>query len=90
MTIRLYVQPKTSRSEVIGEYGEDSDVRLKVRIAAPPVDGVANEALIGFLKKTTGIPSSRIHLVRGETAKKKDVLFQGASAEEIFASLIRA
>jgi uncharacterized protein (TIGR00251 family) len=85
--IRFYVQPKASRSEVIGEHGAGDAARLKVRVAAPPVEGAANEELIRLLKKLTGIPSSRIHLIRGESAKTKDVLFQGALVEDLAAAL---
>ena len=85
--VRFYIQPKASRSEVCGEHGEGPSARLKIRIAAPPVDGAANEELIRFLKKITGVPSSRLHLVRGETSRSKDVLFQGMSVDEIATKL---
>ena len=88
--IRFYVQPKAARSEIMGEHGEGEAVRLKVRVAAPPVEGAANEELIRFLRKLTGIPSSHIHLIRGEAAKTKDVLFQGALAGDLVMSLLRA
>jgi len=77
--VRFQIQPKASRSEIVGPHGEGENVRLKVRIAAPPVDGAANEELLSFLKKLTGIPSSRIHLIRGDTSKMKDVLFEGVA-----------
>ncbi len=85
--IRLHVQPKAARSEICGEYGEGASTRLKVRIAAPPVDGEANKELLRFLKKLTGIPALRIHLVRGETSKSKDVLFEGITVEKILTLL---
>ncbi len=83
VTVRLHIQPKASRSEISGEHGEGDSVRLKIRIAAPPVDGEANEELVRFLKKVTKIPTSRIHLLRGETSKSKDVLFENASVKDL-------
>lgn len=80
---RLYVQPNASRSEISGEHGEGEAVRLKIRVAAPPVDNAANEELIRFLKKSTGIPASRIHLIRGAASKAKDVLLQSLSPEMV-------
>lgn len=85
--VRLHIQPKASRSEIFGEYGEGDSIRLKVRISAPPVDDLANDELIRFLKKTTNIPVSRIHIIHGRTSKFKDVLFTGESAVEIIARI---
>lgn len=87
VVVKFYIQPKASRSEISGEYGEGDSVRLKIRIAAPPVDGAANEELICFLKKITGIPASRIHLIRGETSRSKDVFFVGISLETLTTKL---
>lgn len=69
--LKLQIQPKASRTEIVGLHGEPP--RLKVRIAAPPVEGAANEELCRFLKKALGIPLSRIQILRGETSKSKDV-----------------
>jgi hypothetical protein len=83
--IRLQIQPKAARTEVSGEYGD----RLKIRIAAPPVDGAANEELIQFLKKQLGIPASKLHLVRGDSSRAKDVLLVGVSIEQVITALFR-
>lgn len=89
VVVRFHIQPKASRSEICGECGDGTTTRLKVRIAAPPVDGSANEELIRFLKKLTGIPASHIHIIRGETSRSKDVLLQGASVEGILSKSVR-
>jgi len=68
--LRLQAQPRASRTEVVGLQGD----RLKIRIAAPPVDGAANQELLRFLKKQLGCP---VALVSGETTKYKDVLCTG-------------
>jgi len=88
VVVRLYVQPNASRSEVSGEHGEGEAVRLKIRIAAPPVDSAANEELVYFLKKAVGIPASRIHLVRGAASRSKDVLLEGVSLEGAIEKLV--
>ena len=55
--LRIQAQPKASRSEVSGVHGD----RLKIRIAAPPVDGEANEELIRFFEEETGHPLFPAH-----------------------------
>ncbi|MDR3606160.1 MAG: DUF167 family protein [Oligoflexia bacterium] len=87
VVLRLHIQPKASRSQICGEHGEGESIRLKVRIAAPPLDGAANEELLRFLKKCLGVPTSRLHLIRGETSRSKDVLVEGASTDAILAIL---
>ncbi len=58
-------------------HGDGPAARIKIRIAAPPVDGEANQELLRFLKKQTGIPAARIRFLRGESSRSKDVLFSG-------------
>lgn len=81
--LRLYIQPKASRTEVVGPFGEPP--RLKIRVAAPPVDGEANAELLRFIKKTLKVSASRILLVRGETSRSKDVLCKGVSLSQVSA-----
>jgi len=66
---RVYVVPRASRSEVVGEHNG----ALRVRIAAPPVDGAANEELIRILAKTFGVPKSEISIVSGLKGRSKHV-----------------
>ncbi|HTL12332.1 MAG TPA: DUF167 family protein [Bdellovibrionota bacterium] len=79
--LRLHIQPKASRTEIVGVHGTGADARLKVRIAAPPVDGAANEELVRFLKKALG--ASGAELVRGHSSRSKDLLIRGLSAHEL-------
>jgi uncharacterized protein (TIGR00251 family) len=81
VVLRLVLQPKASRSEIVGPHGEPP--RLKIRIAAPPVDGEANEELMRFLKELLGIPASRIEILRGHASKQKDVHCRGVRANEV-------
>jgi uncharacterized protein (TIGR00251 family) len=69
--LRLWIQPKASKSRVTGLHGDPP--RIRIQIAAPPVDGAANEELLRFLKKALGVPFSSLRIVRGETSKLKDV-----------------
>lgn len=82
---RLLIQPKASQSEVAGihEGATGEFPRLKVRIAAPPVDGAANEELLRFLKKALRIPGARFMIERGETSRQKDVFCEGVTAAEL-------
>lgn len=73
VTINVRVVPKASRSEVVGMH----DGVLRVRIAAPPVDGAANAELIRVLAKHFGVKKSLIKIVRGETSKTKVVKVVG-------------
>lgn len=67
MILIVRVIPNSSRNEIIGWMGD----ALKIKIAAPPVDGKANKELLKFLAKNFQIPITSIRLVSGETSKKK-------------------
>ncbi len=86
--LRLWIQPRASKNEVIGLHGEPP--RLKLRVAAPPVDGAANEAVIEFLARALGIPKSRIEMVRGQSAKQKDILIHGLGSAQVHPILTKA
>lgn len=79
--LRIKIQPKASKNQIVGLYGEPP--RLKLRIAAPPIDGRANEELTRFLAEQLGIAYSKVELVRGETSSSKDVFCAGVSLERI-------
>jgi uncharacterized protein (TIGR00251 family) len=69
LTLRLHVQPGAKRSELAGRHGD----ALKVRIAAPPVEGKANAELLRFLADAFGVPVRRVALLRGESSREKVV-----------------
>jgi uncharacterized protein (TIGR00251 family) len=73
VTLALRVQPRASRDEVAGLYGD----RLKLRITAPPVDGAANEHLCRFLARLFGVPPSRVQLLQGASGRDKLVALEG-------------
>jgi uncharacterized protein len=86
--LKLWIQPGASRTKVVGPHGEPP--RLKIQVAAPPVEGAANEELLRFLKKALGVPRSSLELVRGTGSRRKDVLCKGLSPDETEARLAPA
>lgn len=70
MKLNLHVQPSAKKTEFIGKFDENS---LKIKLAAPPVDGKANKELINFLSKKLKISKSDIKIVYGEKGKSKIV-----------------
>jgi len=79
ITFAVRVQPRASKSGVVGEL----DGALKIRLAAPPVDGEANEELIRLLAKLFGAPRQRIAILSGRTSKNKIVRLSGISVMEV-------
>ena len=69
ITLAIHAQPGAKRTEVAGAHGDC----LKIRLAAPPVEGRANAALIAFLAEQFGVPRSAVTLLRGEAARRKTV-----------------
>jgi uncharacterized protein len=82
--IRVRVQPRSSRTEIVGEH----DGALRIRVAAPPVDGEANAELVRFLAKRLGVAKSRVRIVAGETGRLKTVEVEGVTAEAAHAVLL--
>jgi uncharacterized protein (TIGR00251 family) len=71
--LRVRVQPRASRTELAGPHGD----ALTVRIAAPPVDGAANEALVRFLADRLEVPRSAVRLEAGAAGRSKLVAVAG-------------
>lgn len=76
LLLDVRVQPRASRTEFAGLHGE----RLRVRLAAPPVDGRANEALTDFVAGACGLPRSRVTLDAGPASRDKRVRLHGLAA----------
>ena len=71
----MQVVPRSSRSEVVGEHNG----ALRVRLAAPPVDGAANDELIHVLAKTFKVPRSAVTILSGHSGRLKQVSIDGVS-----------
>lgn len=63
----ISVSPNAKRTELVGWH----DGALRIRLAAPPVDGAANEALRRWLADQLGLPQARVTLLRGEASRRK-------------------
>lgn len=63
----ISVSPNAKKTELVGWH----DGALRVRLAAPPVDGAANDALRKWLAKEMGIPQSQVELLRGASGRRK-------------------
>lgn len=83
ITLTLHIQPGAKKTEFAGLHGD----ALKIRLAAPPVDGKANEALIKFVAETLKLPKSAVNLKSGQTSRRK-VLEISGSSREVLADLI--
>lgn len=70
-------------SALAGRYGD----AVKIRLAAPPVDGAANEELVRFLAETLGIPRAAVRIVRGQTARRKTVVVDGLDHDALTRAL---
>jgi len=79
IAIDLHVQPGASASELAGVHAG----RLKIRLAAPPVDGKANQELIRFLAKQLDIRKSQLAIIAGNHSRDKTVLVTAGSRAEL-------
>jgi uncharacterized protein (TIGR00251 family) len=80
----VHVQPRASRTEVAGLH----DGCVKIRLAAPPVDGEANAELVRFLSEKLDVPKARVHLVSGQTSRRKTLTIDGMDASVAIAALL--
>mgnify|MGYP001281243284 CR=1 FL=1 len=72
------MQPRASRTELAGLYGD----ALKVRLAAPPVDGAANEALVRYLAEVLDVPRASIELLSGHSGRRKLLQITGITTAQ--------
>jgi uncharacterized protein (TIGR00251 family) len=79
LLLSVQVVPRASRSEIVGEH----DGSLRVRIAAPPVDGAANEELTRVLAKAFKVPRAAVKLVAGQSGRLKQVRIAGVKLEMV-------
>ena len=77
------MQPRASRTELAGLHGRE----IRIRLAAPPVDGAANDALIRFVAERLGVARARVAITAGETARSKVVSVSGVTVAGAAAAL---
>jgi uncharacterized protein len=75
ITLTLHVQPGAKRSEIAGLHGD----ALKIRLAAPPIEGRANDALLRFVAELFGVPLRNVELLRGAQSRHKMVKVTGSA-----------
>jgi uncharacterized protein len=75
ITLKIYLQPRASRNEIVGPYRDG----IKVKVTAPPVEGKANEGLIRFLAREWEIPCSHVEIIKGLHSREKIVKITGVS-----------
>lgn len=79
ITLTLHIQPGAKKSEFAGLHGD----ALKIRLAAPPVDGKANAALSEFVADRLGLARSAVRLKSGQTSRRKILEVSGSNAVAI-------
>jgi hypothetical protein len=77
LTLTLHIQPGAKRSELAGLHGE----ALKIRLAAPPVEGRANEALLKFIAGLFDVPVRQVELKQGSQSRHKVVAITGSTVD---------
>jgi len=75
LCFKVQVVPRASRSEIVGAHDE----ALRVRIAAPPVDGAANEELVRVIAKAFNVSGSAVEITKGRSGKRKEVRIKSGS-----------
>jgi hypothetical protein len=72
MKINVHITPNAKKSEVIGEEPDlFGGKTLKIKVAAPPIEGKANKELIKILSEHYNTPKSTIHIVAGDKSRNK-------------------
>ncbi|MFA6921052.1 MAG: DUF167 domain-containing protein [Gallionella sp.] len=77
ITLTLHVQPGAKRSEISGLHGD----ALKIRLAAPPIDGRANDALLKFIAGLFDVPQRQVELKQGGQSRHKVIAITGSSVD---------
>ena len=85
VTIRIKVQPRAPRTEIVGEH----DGAIKLRVAAPPVDGKANEECRRFLAKLFGVSATSVEIISGDSSRDKVIRISSISARRVLEALGR-
>ncbi len=79
VVVHVHVQPGAGRGAVVGRHGES----LKIRVAAPPVEGRANDAAVALLAEALEVHARDVQLVSGAKSRLKRFRIQGLTAEEV-------
>ncbi len=83
--LTVHVQPGSSRTECVRIHGD----AIKIRLAARPIDGAANDELIRFIAERCAVPRADVQLCTGATGRRKRLFVKGVTAESLLAGLMR-
>ena len=83
-TVALHIVPRARETAVAGTHGD----AVKIRVAAPPVDGAANAELVRFLAAHLKVAAARVSIVGGAGGRRKNVQVEGMGAAEIRGALL--
>ena len=83
VTLAVRVTPRARKNEIVGVAGG----ALKLKLAAPPVEGAANASLCAFLAEKLGVRKSAVSLIAGQTSRQKVVRVEGVTTDEVLARL---
>ncbi len=78
VVLTIHAQPNARCTEFAGVHGD----ALKFRVASPPVDGAANEALCRFLSEQLAVSMSQVIILAGHGARRKRVLVKGVTGQQ--------
>jgi uncharacterized protein (TIGR00251 family) len=82
--LKLRIVPNARRDEIVGEYGD----AVKIKVAAPAVEGKANAALLEFIADQLDVPARTVTLLSGDKSRDKTIGIDGLSADEARARLL--
>lgn len=82
--LTVHVQPGSSRTECVGIHGD----ALKIRLAARPIDGAANDELIRFIADRCAVPRANVSIHAGAKARRKQLCVKEVSAQVLLARLL--
>ncbi|MEY4704216.1 MAG: hypothetical protein RL042_412 [Nitrospirota bacterium] len=75
--LSVHIQPKASATKCVGFHGD----AIKIRVAAPPVDGAANDELVRFLACQLSIPATSVQIQSGASGRHKRILVKGVTTQ---------
>jgi uncharacterized protein (TIGR00251 family) len=79
VVLHVHVQPSAGRTAIVGRHGH----AVKVRVAAPPVDDRANDAIVALLAGLTELPAAKVEVVSGGHSRSKRVRLAGLDADAL-------
>ncbi len=83
LLVDIYVAPRASRTAIAGEH----DGRLKVQVAAPPVDGKANKQIIRYFASLLGVGRGDVEIASGASGRRKRLKVKGVDVLHFMAAL---